>query len=170
MKTLSKLSVLANPETRPASAKKYVEDSIRINKTSSLFRKVRSFLGAYLFSPIILFLSVVVYIFMPPKLIRRNLKLNIRENIFYFIKRSIDILGSLISLVISLPVFIIFSIAIKIDSKGPVFYQQTRIGIKRRKKERRSQMFSTFHERRAETRRNGDLYGKKFILHKFRIQ
>ncbi|WPC09064.1 sugar transferase [Globicatella sp. PHS-GS-PNBC-21-1553] len=47
-----------------------------------------------------------------------------------FIKRFIDIVLSLISIVVLLPLFLIISIVIKIDSKGPVFFSQTRIGKK----------------------------------------
>lgn len=44
-----------------------------------------------------------------------------------FLKRVIDILGSLILLLILSPIMIIMAILIKIDSKGPVFYRQERI-------------------------------------------
>ena len=44
-----------------------------------------------------------------------------------FLKRIFDVTVSLIMLIILLPVFIILGIAIKIDSKGPVFFRQERI-------------------------------------------
>ena len=44
-------------------------------------------------------------------------------------KRLIDIILSLLGLVILSPVFLILIIAIKIDSKGPVFFKQKRVGI-----------------------------------------
>lgn len=43
-------------------------------------------------------------------------------------KRFLDFILSLLLLVIISPIFIIISIAIKIDSKGPVFYKQIRTG------------------------------------------
>ncbi len=43
------------------------------------------------------------------------------------IKRLMDIFASLILLILLLPVFFIVSIAIKIDSKGPVFFKQKRL-------------------------------------------
>lgn len=49
-----------------------------------------------------------------------------------FLKRILDIILSLILLIISSPIFIIVAICIKIESKGPVFYKQTRIGYKRK--------------------------------------
>ena len=44
-----------------------------------------------------------------------------------FLKRVFDVIVSLIMLIILLPIFIILGIAIKIDSKGPVFFRQERI-------------------------------------------
>ena len=44
------------------------------------------------------------------------------------LKRLFDIIFSIIGLLILSPVFLIFSILIKLDSKGPIFYLQTRVG------------------------------------------
>ena len=46
------------------------------------------------------------------------------------IKRGIDILMSIIFLLMSMPLFIIISIAIKLTSKGPIFFKQERVGYK----------------------------------------
>lgn len=43
------------------------------------------------------------------------------------IKRSIDILGSLLALIFLSPVFLLISIIVKLSSKGPVFYHQERV-------------------------------------------
>lgn len=49
---------------------------------------------------------------------------------FYMkIKRIIDLFLSIIGSIILLPVFLILIIAIKIDSRGPVFFKQKRVGI-----------------------------------------
>jgi len=45
------------------------------------------------------------------------------------IKRAIDFLLAFIGLIVLSPVFLIIIIAIKIDSKGPVFFKQKRVGI-----------------------------------------
>ncbi|EYE87673.1 UDP-phosphate galactose phosphotransferase [Fervidicella metallireducens AeB] len=47
------------------------------------------------------------------------------------IKRTIDIILSSIGFIILSPIFLILMAAIKIDSKGPVFFKQKRIGIKK---------------------------------------
>lgn len=44
-----------------------------------------------------------------------------------FCKRAFDVFVSLVLLVILSPMFLILAIAIKLDSKGPVFYRQERI-------------------------------------------
>lgn len=49
------------------------------------------------------------------------------KKIQLFLKRIIDIVGSLILLIILSPILIIMAILIKLDSKGPVFYRQERI-------------------------------------------
>lgn len=48
---------------------------------------------------------------------------------FYFIKRMMDIFCSFIGLVFLSPLFLVVSILIKAESKGPVFYVQKRVGI-----------------------------------------
>ncbi len=44
------------------------------------------------------------------------------------IKRIMDICGSLVGIILASPIMIITAIAIKIDSPGPVFFKQTRVG------------------------------------------
>lgn len=46
-----------------------------------------------------------------------------------YLKRIIDFLLALIGLMVLSPVFIIFCILIKLDSKGPVLFKQKRVGI-----------------------------------------
>lgn len=63
-----------------------------------------------------------------------------KKNFSLFWKRVFDIVVSFLMLLILSLVFLILAIAIKIDSKGPVFYRQERV----------------------------TQYGKKFRIHKFR--
>ena len=55
-----------------------------------------------------------------------------KKKIYMFFKRLLDILLSFIALIILLPFFLIFAIIIKIESKGPVFFKQKRIGKNKR--------------------------------------
>lgn len=45
------------------------------------------------------------------------------------IKRVMDFILSLIGIIILSPLFIVIMVAIKLDSKGPVFFEQKRVGI-----------------------------------------
>ena len=50
------------------------------------------------------------------------------SNIFKRMKRGIDILASLIALTLFFPFILLITLAIKLDSKGPILYQQERVG------------------------------------------
>lgn len=50
-----------------------------------------------------------------------------KKEVGLFFKRVFDIVISLLMLIVLSPVFLILAIAIKVDSKGPVFYRQTRV-------------------------------------------
>jgi len=45
------------------------------------------------------------------------------------VKRTIDLVGSLIGLVILSPIFILIAILVKLDSKGPIIFSQKRVGL-----------------------------------------
>ncbi len=55
-------------------------------------------------------------------------KLNFFQKIFRFVKALFDFLIALVAIILLSPLFLIVAIAIKIDSKGPVFFKQKRIG------------------------------------------
>lgn len=74
------------------------------------------------------------------KYIVRKIDVPKKKPFYSFIKRSFDIFVSLISSIVFLPFMLLIALAIKIDSKGPIFYKQERVGLN----------------------------GKKFMLYKFR--
>lgn len=53
-----------------------------------------------------------------------------KRYIYRFIKRTCDLVVSLFGCIICIPIFIIISVIIKIDSHGPTFFRHTRIGHK----------------------------------------
>lgn len=59
----------------------------------------------------------------PDLLARDHAKTSLR-----IVKRAIDVVGSLLALLFLSPAFLLIAIAIKITSKGPVFYRQPRSG------------------------------------------
>lgn len=48
--------------------------------------------------------------------------------LYFFLKRLVDIIGSLVGLIIGFPILMLISILIKLDSKGPVIFKQKRVG------------------------------------------
>ena len=78
-----------------------------------------------------------------------------------FFKRAFDFLASSLGLLLLLPVCLLIAIAVKLDTQGPIFYTQERVGINRRRL------------RRGEApplpeRRKADCYGRPFRIYKFR--
>ena len=55
-------------------------------------------------------------------------ELNLSKKLYLTFKRCFDIISSLLGLIVSLPIFLVISIAIKIEDKGPIFYKHKRIG------------------------------------------
>ena len=55
---------------------------------------------------------------------------NIKEDklLYLFVKRLIDVLASTLGLIVLSPIFLIISILIKLDSKGPIIFSQKRVG------------------------------------------
>ncbi len=49
--------------------------------------------------------------------------------IYPYVKRFLDIIFAIVGLIISLPIMLIIGILIKIESPGPVFYKQVRVGL-----------------------------------------
>lgn len=45
-----------------------------------------------------------------------------------FVKRAIDIVGSIVGLVLLSPLFAIIALCVKLESRGPVFFRQERVG------------------------------------------
>jgi len=62
--------------------------------------------------------------------IQANTDRTVVNNGFYyeFIKRIIDVILAFIGLIVASPIMAIISIAIKLESRGPVFYCQERVG------------------------------------------
>jgi lipopolysaccharide/colanic/teichoic acid biosynthesis glycosyltransferase len=51
-----------------------------------------------------------------------------RKPVSLGLKRLMDIVGSIVALVLCLPVFVIIALAVKLTSKGPVLFRQARLG------------------------------------------
>ena len=84
------------------------------------------------------------------------------------VKRTLDVIGALIGIIVCTPFWILVPLAIVLDSRGPVFYTQTRVGINRRRKDRRCFPLSQREDRRGVERRRENYMGKPFKVIKFR--
>ncbi|MEE8576091.1 MAG: sugar transferase [candidate division Zixibacteria bacterium] len=83
-------------------------------------------------------------------------------------KRILDILGSSVGLIVSLPIMLVVAVLVKLDSRGPVFYTQQRVGLNHRKNGRRYHQKVGADSRRSGDRRIKNLYGRPFQMIKFR--
>lgn len=62
---------------------------------------------------------------IPTKSYRKRLE---RPETYKFVKRFFDIVLASIGMIVLSPIFLIISLAIKLESKGPIFFKHTRIG------------------------------------------
>lgn len=60
-------------------------------------------------------------------------KRNRSQRISLFIKRIVDIIGSIVFLIISSPLFLMISLCIKVTSAGPILFRQERVGQSEKK-------------------------------------
>jgi lipopolysaccharide/colanic/teichoic acid biosynthesis glycosyltransferase len=51
-----------------------------------------------------------------------------RRKVSYSFKRAMDVVGSLLALLVFSPLFFLIAVAVKLSSKGPIFYRQQRVG------------------------------------------
>ena len=92
-----------------------------------------------------------------------------RGTTFYLIvKRTIDILGALIGLVLLSPIFLIVAIAIKLDSKGPIIFGHTRKGL--HGKDIKVYKFRTMYENSREIFNNFTKEQKEEFYKNFKLE
>jgi lipopolysaccharide/colanic/teichoic acid biosynthesis glycosyltransferase len=75
---------------------------------------------------------------------------------------------AVVGLLCLLPLFGLVAVAIKLDSAGPVFYKQERVGLNRRRGERRQRLDGLLNCARVSDRRQKNVFGKPFFVYKFR--
>lgn len=132
--------------------------------TPDLPLKLRFFAGE-MFGFLFVLMSTL-YIFVVPASLSRPALIQAMVN--RVLKRTLDILGAIVGLMLTSPLWLLIPIVIKLDSHGPVFYTQTRVGINRRKRDRRCFDRTADDNRRDRDRRRVDYMGKPFEVIKFR--
>jgi len=83
-------------------------------------------------------------------------------------KRTFDMTGALVGLILALPIFVTVPILIKLESPGPAIFKQLRVGRNNRKRARRRYNFILPIEKRNGDRRRENSYGRPFTIYKFR--
>lgn len=73
-------------------------------------------------------------------------------------RRALNVVVAVIGMVITVPLWVLIAVAIKLTSRGPVLYRQVRIGADTRSTEAQAQ----------DPRRVRDMGGKPFQIYKFR--
>lgn len=133
--------------------------------TLSLSEYFYYFYCEYLKGILFLVLSITFILAVPVALSRIS---GLTSMMYKFAKRSMDIVGSMLALIVTLPFWIVIALMIKLDSRGPVFYTQVRVGLNRRRKQRRFCQESGVDERRSRDQRREDYLGIPFKVIKFR--
>lgn len=138
-----------------------------VTSTDSLtFANQINYLFSEYFKGMAFVILTSIFIFAVPKLF---LKQGSMTGTFTDIsKRAMDIIGALVGLILTSPLWLLIPLLIKLTSRGPVFYSQVRVGINRRKKSRRSYQMMDVSERRDRDRRREDYAGYTFKVIKFR--
>ncbi|MDB4913520.1 MAG: sugar transferase [Gemmatimonadetes bacterium] len=73
------------------------------------------------------------------------------------VSRAANIIIAALVLIVLAPLFVLVALAVKVTSRGPIFYSQVRVGVDRR-----------FRKKTAYDRRGYDHGGKPFMMFKFR--
>ena len=130
-------------------------------------KDILSFLFGEYVSGIFFITMLTLYMFIKPGA-AFSLTASVRNIARVAIKKSLDILVASVGLILAFPIFIIVPVLIKLDSRGPVFYTQERIGLNRRRRSRRAYPARMSAERRGRDRRRDDNHGRPFRVIKFR--
>ena len=63
------------------------------------------------------------------EVVKSSVEIRKTHRVYEFTKRAMDFLGAIIGLTLLSPIILLVAIAIKLESKGPIIFVQTRVGI-----------------------------------------
>lgn len=132
------------------------------------FFNFRHYWQKLVISPLFLFVTVLVFFIIPDDVFKTRLSEGIMLFLKVTLKRFLDVLIASLGLVVSSIFFLIIPVLIKIDSDGPVFYRQLRIGRNRRRGRNLGNGLIYQSTLNGFNRRKVDLHGQPFHLVKFR--
>ncbi|WP_418223320.1 sugar transferase [Clostridium isatidis] len=98
----------------------------------------------------------------------QSVVINKKENkvVYNFIKRTIDIIGSLCGLILLSPLLLVMGVLIKLDSKGPIIFAQKRVGLngKQFKMYKFRSMIVNAEELKDKLKENNEMSGPMFKM------
>lgn len=133
-------------------------------QTHPITGRLKFFVGE--FTGILFIVLSTLFIFLVPAELAGQGALKATMN--RLIKRTLDVIGAMVGLVLVAPIMLLVGAAIKLDSPGSVFYTQLRVGVNRRKTDRRYCQRIGVAELRQRERRREDYLGRPFQIIKFR--
>jgi len=83
------------------------------------------------------------------------------DQLDHLLKRSVDVVSSIAGMALLAPIFVVLVVLMKLDSRGPIFYAQERIGLNRRRPRNGGPAM-------GEERRRADSFGQPFTIYKLR--
>jgi lipopolysaccharide/colanic/teichoic acid biosynthesis glycosyltransferase len=140
-------------------------DFVTHTESINLSANINFYITEYLMGFMFVVLSSV-YIFAVPKVLTQQSRLNLIMT--DFVKRVFDIFAAIVGLFIAVPLGLIIAVLIKLESRGPVFYSQERVGVNRRKLDRRTYQKTDIENHRNTDRRQKPMAGNLFRVYKFR--
>ncbi|SYZ73659.1 hypothetical protein TRIP_C30096 [Candidatus Zixiibacteriota bacterium] len=135
-------------------------------ESRSVRDSLQFYFGEYI-SGIFFIFAVFCFTFLVPAAFAKPGKV-ISNMVDRLLKKTLDISGAVLGLILASPLFIVIPVLIKLDSPGSIFYTQDRVGLNRRKRNRRAYRADVLNSQRDGDRRKRDLYGKPFKVIKFR--
>lgn len=140
-------------------------DFVTHTESINLSANINFYITEYLMGFMFIVLSSV-YIFAIPKVLTQQSRLSLL--VTDFVKRIFDIIAATIGLIIAIPLGLIIALLVKLESRGPVFYSQERVGVNRRKRDRRTYQKTDIGNQRSTDRRHKSNPGNLFKVYKFR--
>jgi len=158
---------MTRARSEAASGELGIDQFIPRSRPGCLGGELQKLFGRMIISPLFLVSSLLVLYFVPEKLLKRSERSRAMMRLGEFRNRSVDVGVSLSLLVLFSPLLLLVGVLVRLESGGPVFYRQTRVGRNYRNGGRK--IWLNLREQPSlEERRNGNLCGRPFRLYKFR--
>lgn len=164
---LNTSAVVASRSYAYGTAIGFEEFAHRAASRKKSFKELLQFYFSEYFTGVLFVTALTAYMILS-KALEVDWKTSTYDFVCRTFKKSLDFTVALIGLILASPLFLVIPILIKLDSPGPVFYTQERIGLNRRKKNRRGSSVVVKSNQRTRDRRRDNNHGRPFKVIKFR--